>query len=688
MALMTVKINGFKSLNNLEINLISNNFFIGENGVGKSNILDAIEYFYKNLSTNSQLNNIFDKNNYKNNEMMIELEFSPKKVELVNNVNKSEQGKYLDKILSLKDPKSNTIKVVMKQIKGGKITWNHGYEDRQIIKAVFPFYRLSVDDIKENSWEAIWELISDIVKIPNSEENTIFENLSNSVGSIKIDKNLSKIKSIFSGLSVDLQKWTPREFSFQLSQFLFRGNSFISDEKDMDYYSSGTRSLKYINLYFEMLSLLSSEKIKMPILIVDEIEQYLHHKFIDELFTSITCLSENVTTLISTHSSRLIKMIITNNFTSNIFQVSKKCNYSYFQKLSLYNEEEISRLKGRLTDEHSNAYFSSVMLLVEGESELELFNNSHLAEVFPILTKVDVFKSITDMIVHDKISPSSINSSIPYLALIDLDKIALFQPEKDTLSRYKCFILKKGSTFYNRIDRNKESYLFPSNNHVNIRLLRYRIEKMIEKYYFVNDELGGSNSSPYLSQLKKALNLYMQNYNFFVMPTTLEQGLINTNTLPYLTGFIKYRKIKNVPPENRKSCLQKIEKVLKDSKTMSLNEQLNFFRMVFGGKNDLLLTGINNPLEEKYPNHKDFSFQAKKTTWISDFLQFYIVSVSSELKIEDIDFYTVSTDKFEKSEINRKNLNIVREKMKIDFPIIVNILELLQKKYYYRKDCK
>ena len=51
MALCRIQIDNFKSIKHADLSLNHINVFIGENGAGKTNVLDAVDYFYSNLST-------------------------------------------------------------------------------------------------------------------------------------------------------------------------------------------------------------------------------------------------------------------------------------------------------------------------------------------------------------------------------------------------------------------------------------------------------------------------------------------------------------------------------------------------------------------------------------------------------------------------------------------------------------
>ena len=61
MALSCIYIENFKSIKAADFSLQQLNLFIGENGSGKTNILEAIDYFYSNLTTSNIRQDIFDR---------------------------------------------------------------------------------------------------------------------------------------------------------------------------------------------------------------------------------------------------------------------------------------------------------------------------------------------------------------------------------------------------------------------------------------------------------------------------------------------------------------------------------------------------------------------------------------------------------------------------------------------------
>ena len=73
--LKRIKIENYKSIKHCDISISELNLLIGGNGTGKTNILEAIDYFYNNISNTSIKENIYDLNNEFSNCVKISLFF-------------------------------------------------------------------------------------------------------------------------------------------------------------------------------------------------------------------------------------------------------------------------------------------------------------------------------------------------------------------------------------------------------------------------------------------------------------------------------------------------------------------------------------------------------------------------------------------------------------------------------------
>ena len=73
--LTKVKLINWHTFSNEEFEIYKNALITGENGTGKTNLLDAISYFYYNLTGSNISTEIFDENNHYSNEVRISLTY-------------------------------------------------------------------------------------------------------------------------------------------------------------------------------------------------------------------------------------------------------------------------------------------------------------------------------------------------------------------------------------------------------------------------------------------------------------------------------------------------------------------------------------------------------------------------------------------------------------------------------------
>lgn len=155
MPLTRLIIKNFKSIKNCDISLSELNVLIGENGTGKTNLLDAISYFYRNLTDSDISEHVFDENNHYSNELRITLVYDLSQFVKISKSNsgelpdifedqfveKTKYGGYYKTIISMASKsKDKKLCVELSQIKGRPIRWNYSYEDRLIFKSLFPIF--------------------------------------------------------------------------------------------------------------------------------------------------------------------------------------------------------------------------------------------------------------------------------------------------------------------------------------------------------------------------------------------------------------------------------------------------------------------------------------------------------------------------------------------------------------------
>ena len=263
------------------------------------------------------------------------------------------------------------------------------------------------------------------------------------------------IEALLAEADISIKKDSSREFANRFMQLYLTGNKIQQGGKQLTYYSTGTSSVKYIELLTKAVSLLSKAKLKEPLLVLDEPEIGLHTSYIDELSESLALENIKLCRIIATHSSRLIKDIVIRHEKSFLFKVMLVKRYTTVQKLRKFIDND-KRLQYRVTDDHINTYFSRAILFVEGETELELFANPYLKLLFPALRYIDVVKGMSDNAVFSIMNPKTSKLPTPYLRLIDMDKVFSYEPDIGIIKKKKDFLRDKVKTDEKRQYMNKK----------------------------------------------------------------------------------------------------------------------------------------------------------------------------------------------------------------------------------------
>ena len=460
MPLANIKIENFKSIKNCIINISQKNLFIGENGSGKSNVLEAINYFYDNLIHSNVREDIFDENNHFSNEVRIILDYdistfiniAKSNINNGSDISTTKYVGYYKMILSLEgEEESNIISLEMSQIKGKGIKWNYKYETRQMIKSLFPLFYIDSRNLDVTEWEYVWDMFEELGKVSNGERKRLEDEIRCILINDKneISKKIRSIESVLNNSNVSIKRESSKVFARNLIKIFFAGEKIRQNGKNLLYYSTGTNAVKYIELLLMAADKISKKKLKETIILIDEPEISLHHQFIDDLAEVICGIDNKSNILIATHSSRLTKNIMIGVDELNIYKVKLVSKYTQINKIKKFMQYS-PRSQYRVTDDHINSYFAKAILFVEGETELELFSNPYLKVLFPFLKKIDVYKALSDKPVLNIMNPSKIGVDTPYIMLIDMDKVLEYDIDK------KQFVLKNE---YIK-SREKECYRF------------------------------------------------------------------------------------------------------------------------------------------------------------------------------------------------------------------------------------
>lgn len=637
MPLARVIIENYKSIKHCDIPLTELNVLIGENGTGKTNVMEAISYFYHNLTDSNIDTHVFDENNRFSNQIRIVLFYDLSEFVKISKSNsdyvpdifgdqpavKTKYGGYYKTIISMASrSEGKTLAVELSQIKGKTIKWNYSYEDRLVFKSLFPIFSIDTRSLDITEWGHIWDVLGELGKVSHTERKSIEAKINSILidESKEISRKLKGISEIFSAADVDIKTATSKDFAKNLAKVFFSGEIINQSGKQLDYYSTGTNSVKYIELLLKSIDEISRTKLKEPIVLIDEPEISLHPSFIDELTDSILDVNSKLCTIISTHSSRLTKNIVTNSKTVTLYNVKLVEKYSQIQCMKMFSQYSPTS-KYRVTDDHVNSYFSRAILFVEGESELELFSNPFLRLLFPALKYVDVFKAMTDKPILNIMHPRLTNTRTPYICLIDMDKAIAFS--KDT----KRLTLK--NEYFKSNNRERFQYKNKKQNTSYVYHQRKRIDAMAQKLHVHYYKPFISSSDPYYYAFTQAVHGYLLNYNVFTFETTVEGALVNEYSFEYALDFLK----KHKDEANFNSFYTYISGLPK-------TDRMNALRIAFRGKSDLLQSyskkQIIPNLTEAEKLIIDKAIIGDKTSgWISEYIDDFF---EDSTQIEDFSF--------------------------------------------------
>ena len=667
MSIVKIDIENYKSIKKCSINMEELNIIIGENGCGKTNIFSALKYFYDNLiGKNDNDTNIFDRNNKFSNKIKIGITYSFKEFKKIyyNQISRGNQEykTYYTKIFNIFKGKDELYLELIK-IKDMPISWNiKSLENRQIIYNIFPFYFVNVRDINLIQWDDLWLKIGDLVKVEDKTieeiKNNIFNIIDNDTeNKYKLYSKFDLLKRVLKNSNIDVKKYKPKEFGASLAKTYFSGERFVFSEEELSYFSAGTNSFNYINMLIEITNAIKIRKIKFPTIIIDEPELGLHHKFIDILTDRILENCKKIQFILSTHSSRLVKNIFKDSIAlSNIINLKYKNKYTECSRMK--NIEEIRQLTF-INDECANTYFSKMFLQVEGATELELFNNRYIKQLYPILRNVDVIYGGADDVTARIISPEQRNYVTKYLIIKDMDKI--IRPMKDGKKIVNKFAIQRGAFKYSE----KERFLY-GRSRKNILQLRKRIECIIEKCKFHYTLPFYSCIDDNYRILIRLIKEYLLNYNIFVVKTTVEGMLINYDNQHIFWEFFKQKKI------NEHKNITQLENIYL---SLTNNEKVNLLRLLVEGKTDYILN--LGELDRIPKNIKEIIIKNKldKTRWVTEWIDFYF---KYALKY----YYSEGEFDFKKIITYEEDLQDVRRMFFIHFKELTVLINYVYKKYY------
>lgn len=422
----------------------------------------------------------------------------------------------------------NRVVLSLKYNKNGTLVWsNDDYEFRSFLAVRFPIFFLESRSIDLLKWDSLWELIGTIA--PFRQRVDINERIQGIfVDEDPITNNyqgvLTSILKIFNTNGIRLQKSTVYQKISQIVKLQLGGSEFSYDSHPLSTGSNGMNSFTYMKIYVDLILILFEDKyFSSALIMIDEPELHLHLKKIEDFVKSIKENKGYETTkwIFSTHSPTFAKNIIIENHNYNIFHITNN---------QFYNSTTITKINGfkqkkykLISDNEANMFFSEACLFVEGDTELELFKNNRLVEIFPSILRYDIysFEGKNDKL--QLVNPNDRKSKIKYLVLLDMDKILSYVTKKNKFSI-------SGSSYVNALKNDdiqkQEQYMY-KDKFKNSFKLRKEIKNIIKNSTFTIDSSGLClEEENERIDLIEMIQRYFCQYNLFPLQTTIEGAII------------------------------------------------------------------------------------------------------------------------------------------------------------------
>ena len=115
---------------------------------------------------------------------------------------------------------------------------------------VVPIFYIDTRNLDVTEWGYLWGVLGELGKVSNAERKTIETKINDILldESQEISRKLKGITDIFSAADVSVKTAMSREFAKNLTKVFFSGEIIRQRGKQLGYYSTGTNSVKYIEL--------------------------------------------------------------------------------------------------------------------------------------------------------------------------------------------------------------------------------------------------------------------------------------------------------------------------------------------------------------------------------------------------------------------------------------------------------
>ncbi|EDV9758769.1 AAA family ATPase, partial [Salmonella enterica subsp. diarizonae] len=399
------------------------NCIIGRNNVGKSNLLKVIRYFYAKLENKKVIPLDFHTNYNAVGEITFTFDTTRIKKIVTSRKNNGRFHKHIYNTLF----KSSSVKLNFEELIARKNSTNKSFfsltltickddsvmwsvddpKVRSLLATLYPFLYIETRHIDLYDWNPIWKLISNLNSFNfddvDHEElvNFLDEKISSRKGDYK--KYIDRVVSV-----IDTKPYTYKEKVINYIKVAIKGDSFVNAGEELFTQSDGTNSNKFLETLLHLLITLTRTEFISPIVYIDEPEVGLHPKLaesfvsnLNKIYSKFKKTSElsgpgryktpypNI--FYSTHSPSILKQTIKLfGKDQQVLHFSKKKDGSTrVNKInSTYSDERFLNI---FSDNEARLFFSEYIVFVEGATELELFRNLSLLNLYPAFSLADIY---------------------------------------------------------------------------------------------------------------------------------------------------------------------------------------------------------------------------------------------------------------------------------------------------------
>ncbi|MGI2078880.1 retron Eco8 family effector endonuclease [Shewanella putrefaciens] len=451
MAIKSIRIKNLLSFEDFTLENISDiNCIIGKNNVGKSNLLKVLDFFYKSLNDEKVIPLPLRSNYSSHGTITITYDTSRLEDVIRGGYNNSNYQKniynklYKSETYSWEDilnrrVKKNSFTLTLKIKKDNSTSWSvDDKEVRSILHRIYPFFSIDTRRMDLYNWKYLWSIVTKLkfINTKNLSRNKIVDFFDENVSS-KSNSYRDYVESIR-----EITRTSAYSYEDKLLQYIsvgLDGQSFNIDGFELNTQSDGTNSFKFIETFLNLIITLTRREFITPTVFIDEPEIGLHPKRCEDLIQNLNDVyvkfkkADNLwekgkyrtpypKIILSTHSPAILKSVIKLFNTPEEHKIYHLTNNAEMTVCSVMNSYfNDKRFLNLFSENEAKLFFSNFILFVEGATEIELFGNKYIKELFPTLRKIDLYE--TNEVMLKAIRPTNSNLLIPYLVIYDADKM-------------------------------------------------------------------------------------------------------------------------------------------------------------------------------------------------------------------------------------------------------------------------